>query len=651
MTNILFIYFIGADETKLARLRYTVLPTEDILHFMVKTAFPVLKTSEYALSIKEDAGWIPYSPSISRNDLSVKIHDAQDVSIAIPGLKLEKSAKYQQRSRRPSLVNSRKGSRSSLLPGSPQLVPSATATTRTPVVTVSTEAADSAPEVVGSPEATTSSPVSAGSSPQAVESFEATTSLPVSAGSTEAVNTAEATTTISAGSPETVDEVDVTVSPPVSAGSPDSPEVTWLQQLSVVDKASDERRCYQKEHRWACLRRDQECTLRAACSGNVLKCCHVLTPEYAKDWGVSTLGYDIQNAFILQSTLHDSIDSFELSVWPDNNKCTIISSPCTHFKVLLAGCSMDPAEVRKPPINPLLENPAYFTDLFPDKAVFLAHFEQAVLNNMCSNGLTSESDTDDDEGGIVATFDSDDESIYSDVEEDLELHEYATEIGYKILRHEAIRSSLLTLFEQDPDYCVNILILILVSQSKDNSMNTVNANTDKPWDYITLSQNPNITMEIVTANPENPWAYNYLTWNPNITMDIVNDYPLNPCDYYFLSQNPNITAEFIKDNPDNNWDILSLSMNPSITMEVINANLDKPWNYMWLSRNPNITMENVNANPDKPWNYCILSSNRNFTKEIVKANPNKPWEYCGLKPFTIGIEKTTHVAERIATCF
>ncbi|RKO83856.1 hypothetical protein BDK51DRAFT_28535 [Blyttiomyces helicus] len=164
MTDMMFIYFISADETKLARLRYTVLPTEEVLHFMVKTAFPVLKTSEYALSMKEDAGWIPYSPSISRKDLSVKIHNAGDVSIAIRGLKLQKSAKAQQRSRGPSHVNSRKGSRSSVIPGSPQPVPSAT-----PVATISTEAADSAPEAVDSPEATISPPVSAGS-PQAVDS-------------------------------------------------------------------------------------------------------------------------------------------------------------------------------------------------------------------------------------------------------------------------------------------------------------------------------------------------------------------------------------------------------------------------------------------------------------------------------------------------
>ncbi|RKO84918.1 hypothetical protein BDK51DRAFT_42486 [Blyttiomyces helicus] len=202
---------------------------------MVKTAFPVWKTSEYAIWMKEDAGWIPYSPSNSRNDLSVMIRDAHDVSIAIPGLKLQKSAKAQQRSRGLSLVNSRKGSLSSVIPGSPQPLPSATATTPTPVSTVSTEATDSAeastsvsagsPEAVDSPEATTSPPVSAGS-PQAVDSPQATTSLPVSAGSAEAVETADATRTISAGSPETDDTADVTASPPVLAGSPDLPEAT-----------------------------------------------------------------------------------------------------------------------------------------------------------------------------------------------------------------------------------------------------------------------------------------------------------------------------------------------------------------------------------------------------------------------------------------
>ncbi|RKO85875.1 hypothetical protein BDK51DRAFT_53066 [Blyttiomyces helicus] len=76
---------------------------------------------------------------------------------------------------------------------------------------------------------------------------------------------------------------------------------------------------------------------------------------------------------------------------------------------------------------------------------------------MCATGSTSESDTDNDEGGIIATLDSDDESIYSDVEEDLELHEYATEIGSKILHHEAIQSSLLTLFEQDSSHLLEMI--------------------------------------------------------------------------------------------------------------------------------------------------------------------------------------------------
>ncbi|RKO89639.1 hypothetical protein BDK51DRAFT_40646 [Blyttiomyces helicus] len=171
--------------------------------------------------------------------------------------------------------------------------------------------------------------------------------------------------------------------------------------------------------------------------------------------GVSSLGYDIKNVFILQSTLHDSFDSFEFSVWPDNDKVrrsmTLLPiGKLTVYAFQRLACRVQHGqELRKPPINLLLEKPAFFRDLFPDKEVLLAHFEQAVLNNMRATGSTSESNTDNDECGIVATFDSDDESICSDVEEDLELHEYATEIGYKILRQEAIRSSLLTLFEQE----------------------------------------------------------------------------------------------------------------------------------------------------------------------------------------------------------
>ena len=96
--------------------------------------------------------------------------------------------------------------------------------------------------------------------------------------------------------------------------------------------------------------------------------------------------------------------------------------------------------------------------------------------------------------------------------------------------------------------------------------------------WSTLSYNENITMEIIEANLDKPWDYHWLSFNPNITWD------------------------FIEANLDKpwNWDILS--RNENITMDIVSKNMDKPWSWNWLSYNPNITWDFIEANLD---NYGI----------------------------------------------
>jgi hypothetical protein len=76
-----------------------------------------------------------------------------------------------------------------------------------------------------------------------------------------------------------------------------------------------------------------------------------------------------------------------------------------------------------------------------------------------------------------------------------------------------------------------------------------------------LSRNPNITWEIVQANPDKPW------------------------DFVWLSANPNITWEIVQSNPDKPWNYDALSTNLNITWEIVQSNPNKPWNYHYLSGN------------------------------------------------------------------
>ena len=65
----------------------------------------------------------------------------------------------------------------------------------------------------------------------------------------------------------------------------------------------------------------------------------------------------------------------------------------------------------------------------------------------------------------------------------------------------------------------------------------VEANLDKPWNWINLSNNPNITWENIEANLDKPWDWYWLSQNPSITWEIVEANPDKPWNWGALSQN------------------------------------------------------------------------------------------------------------------
>ncbi|RKO87661.1 hypothetical protein BDK51DRAFT_26517 [Blyttiomyces helicus] len=211
-----FLEFVSTDNMFLADLQYSFLPSEEVLHFMVKTAFPALSSCEYALSIKdEDGKWVHYSPLNCCTTLKFKFHDVRDVS---------------------SLVSNSKS-----LPRPSKGLP--------------------------------------------CPSHDLTTSQAVS---------------------------------------------------SDVSSMLEEDICWRKEYlRWTCMRRDQVCTITGVCDEEDLKCCHGLTPDYAKDWFPGVLcrlpsiyrqtwnGCYIKNAFVLTTTLPDLFNSFAFSIWRDGDKLTV----------------------------------------------------------------------------------------------------------------------------------------------------------------------------------------------------------------------------------------------------------------------------------------------------------------------------------------
>ncbi|KAI9005984.1 hypothetical protein BC832DRAFT_539640 [Gaertneriomyces semiglobifer] len=182
-----------------------------------------------------------------------------------------------------------------------------------------------------------------------------------------------------------------------------------VEERLVRKQQKDLQKAHRSVMRQACLRRDQFCVLTGECEDTAVKCCHVLTPEYAAKWfaedtermeflcglpigaGRYLPGFDTRNGLIMQAALHEMYDAFLFSIWPneDDNKYYVhLFRPVTGL--------VDGHEVTTPRMVPRGENPNYLIDLFPHPTVLRAHFQQAVLYNMRGGGEPYEPEEDTD---------------------------------------------------------------------------------------------------------------------------------------------------------------------------------------------------------------------------------------------------------------
>ena len=61
----------------------------------------------------------------------------------------------------------------------------------------------------------------------------------------------------------------------------------------------------------------------------------------------------------------------------------------------------------------------------------------------------------------------------------------------------------------------------MLSQSREITLEIIESNPDKPWDYFYLSRNPNLTLDYVLQHPHLPWNWICLSANKNVTMELV----------------------------------------------------------------------------------------------------------------------------------
>ncbi|KAI9006195.1 hypothetical protein BC832DRAFT_556352 [Gaertneriomyces semiglobifer] len=165
-----------------------------------------------------------------------------------------------------------------------------------------------------------------------------------------------------------------------------------------------------------CLRRDQACIITAELAPALLECAHVLKPVYAMKWfnelrgrrmymtagcpevaGQSNPAMDVRNGVMMSLNAHKLFDRFAFSIYldiDDGKLKVFVFDRNKHEKLDSLGIRHG-AEIHTPRVDERFPTPTYFTDLFPDPAVFMEHFRQAVLFN--AKGAADDYDLSDSE--------------------------------------------------------------------------------------------------------------------------------------------------------------------------------------------------------------------------------------------------------------
>lgn len=123
--------------------------------------------------------------------------------------------------------------------------------------------------------------------------------------------------------------------------------------------------------------------------------------------------------------------------------------------------------------------------------------------------------------------------------------------------------------------------------------------------------------------------------NKDITLDIIEDNIDKNWDWCGISQNPNINIQFVLKYPTKNWHMFDLSKNPLISVEDVMNNPQIQWYYPYIAARA--TLEELEKypilqryemgiakNPNLDWDtICLLTNNK---RQYYAVNPNSKWE-------------------------
>lgn len=180
-----------------------------------------------------------------------------------------------------------------------------------------------------------------------------------------------------------------------------------------------------------------------------------------------------------------------------------------------------------------------------------------------------------------------------------------------------------------------------LSKNKNISLQIIESNPSKPWNYWFLSQNPNITKEFIMKNQNKHLDWNYIAENIKLDYELIKLINTKIQSIIPLCKNSSLNIRHICGNTFN-WDYNTLSrylklnkwtmkifgdyslisFNKSLYPHMIEALPSIRWNYFNLSENTNITQKFVEKKIDEEWNWYYLSGNENISIRFILEKSN-----------------------------
>ena len=132
------------------------------------------------------------------------------------------------------------------------------------------------------------------------------------------------------------------------------------------------------------------------------------------------------------------------------------------------------------------------------------------------------------------------------------------------------------------------------------TINIIDKNINKDWDFNKLSKNPSISEMLIEKYPNKPWNYKEMIHNSSISIDFINKFITNKKDLIYYINNSFcgciITENFIEKNIN---DLKLLNLGKHVSLQFVEKYNDKIWNWNEFILNDKFNIKFANKFLDK----------------------------------------------------